>query len=72
MKVIVAGSRDITDYVWVLRAISEAKFKITEIVSGGAKGVDSLGEMYAKENGIPLKVFPADWKTYGKADYGPH
>lgn len=39
---------------------------ITEIVSGGAKGADFFGERYAKDNNIPLKIFKADWKKYGK------
>ena len=32
------------------------------IMSGGAHGADSLGERYAKENGLPLEIFPADWR----------
>jgi len=37
-----------------------------EIVSGGAKGADQLGEQYAKENNYNLRIFPADWDKYGK------
>jgi hypothetical protein len=61
MKVVVAGSRSITDYNLVSAAIKEPGFKIAEIVSGTAKGVDSLGEQWAKENNIPVKRFPAPW-----------
>ena len=32
----------------------------------GCRGADLLGEEYAKEHKIPLKIFPADWDTYGK------
>ena len=64
MKVIVAGSRSIIDYNIVYKAIMEAKIeKITEIVSGTAKGVDQMGERWAKENNIPIKKFPANWKN---------
>ena len=66
MKVIVAGSRDIVDYEIVKSAIVSSGFQITEIVSGGARGVDKLGEKYAKENNIPFVVFPANWDLYGK------
>lgn len=66
MKVIIAGCRDFNDYAHVCRAIKESEFEITEIVSGGANGVDKLGERYAKENNIPVKKFPADWNKYGK------
>lgn len=66
MKTIIAGSRNIVEYQSVLDAIKASGFEITEVVSGGARGVDSLGERYAKEKGIPLKVFPADWESYGR------
>lgn len=37
------------------------------IVSGKAKGADSLGEKYAKEKGYEILEFPADWEnTYDK------
>jgi hypothetical protein len=67
VKVIIAGSRELNDYEFIKSKIKETKFEITEIVSGGARGVDSLGERYAKENNIPVKVFPADWTKFGKA-----
>jgi predicted Rossmann fold nucleotide-binding protein DprA/Smf involved in DNA uptake len=61
MKTIIAGSRDITDYALVVRAVVESKFCITEVVSGTASGVDKLGERYALEKGIAIKSFPAAW-----------
>ena len=66
MKVIIAGSRDITNYNLLLKVIEKSKFEITEVVSGTARGVDKLGERYAEENNIPLKKFPADWNKYNK------
>lgn len=67
MKVIVAGSREITDYELVKKAIQDSGFQVTEIISGGARGVDSLGERYAKELNLPCEVISADWDVYGKA-----
>jgi len=67
MKTIIAGSRTIKNYVTVLDAIIKSKFDITEVVSGTAKGVDELGEVYAKINNIPIKQFPADWETHGRS-----
>lgn len=67
MKVIVAGGRDFNDFDVVANAIVESKFIITEIVSGCAAGVDTLGEIYAAENDIPVKKFPADWKKNGRS-----
>ena len=66
MKVIIAGSRGIIDYNIVKEAIEESGFQITEIVSGNARGVDKLGEKYAKENNIKIKQFIPDW-SQGKS-----
>ena len=66
MRVIIAGSRGITDYKQVEAAYLSSNIPITEIVSGGARGVDALGEQVAKNFGIPIKVFPADWDKHGK------
>ena len=44
MKVIIAGSRSITDATIVEKAINESGITITEMVCGGASGVDTLGE----------------------------
>lgn len=67
MRTIIAGGREITDYEEVCRAILFSNFDITEVVSGKARGVDTLGEQFAKEFNIPIKEFPADWNKHGKA-----
>lgn len=66
MKVIVAGSRSITDYELVKECIEKSDFEITEVVCGMAQGVDLLGKQYAEENNIAVKEFPANWKTDGR------
>ena len=70
MKVIIAGSRSVTDYGYVEDAMREAgKLGIvpTQILSGHAKGVDHLGERWADEHKIPCSTYPADWRLYGRA-----
>lgn len=67
MKVIIAGSRDYHEYDTLLQAITESEFNITTVISGGAKGVDALGEEYANNMNIPLNTYNADWNTHGKA-----
>lgn len=69
MKVIIAGTRDIKDYTLVVRAIEDSgwKDKITEVVSGCATGIDTLGEQWARANNIPVKEMPADWSSYGNS-----
>lgn len=66
MKTIIAGSRVITDLSIVEQAIRESGFEITVVISGGAKGVDTLGEEWAKKNGIPIIRFLPDWQQFGK------
>lgn len=67
MRVIIAGGRDFHDYGVLLDAIIECNFNIQTVVSGGAKGVDALGERYAEAADVPLKLYPADWERHGRA-----
>ena len=65
MKTIIAGSRTITDYQLIEDCCQLEN--ITEVVSGTARGVDKLGEQYANNHNIPVKLFPANWDYYGKS-----
>ncbi len=67
MKVIIAGSRDIVDPHVVDDAVRESGFEVTEVVSGGARGIDRMGELWGAKHGIPVKVFRADWEKHGKS-----
>ena len=71
MKLIIAGGRDFNDYNLIRdeadKFISELNPKSVTIVSGGAKGVDALGENYARSNNLKIKIFKADWSKYGRA-----
>ena len=70
MKVIaIVGSRGFNDYSMLERFI-KMNYPISDvslIVSGGANGADSLAEVFARENGIPIEVLKPDWKTFGKS-----
>lgn len=61
MKVIIAGGRDFKDYTKLQKAVEQSGFSITEVVSGGARGADKLGEKWANNNGVRIKSFPAQW-----------
>lgn len=61
MKTIIAGSREGFTIADVREAYIYSGFEITEVVSGGARGVDRLGEQFAKEMNIPIKQFIPDW-----------
>ena len=67
MKVIVAGSRTIEDYDRVAEAVDRSGYDVTELVSGTARGVDTLGERWAREHGVPVRRMPADWEEHGRA-----
>lgn len=67
MKTIIAGSRNITDYEIVKQAIILSGISVSEVVSGRARGVDTLGEKYALENNLPIKEFPALWDIWGRS-----
>lgn len=64
-KVIIAGSRTVTKYDIVERAINDSGWSkdITEVISGGAFGVDKCGEWWAERhlNKDKIKKFPAAW-----------
>ena len=71
-RVVVAGCRDYTDYENAKQFIDFCISNIRKnneiiIVSGGAKGADMLGERYARENGLKIERYLADWETYGKS-----
>ncbi len=71
-KVIICGSRTFSDYE-ALKAfcdrvlVNKAKTHKVVIVSGTARGADTLGERYAKEKGYACLRFPADWNRYGRS-----
>lgn len=73
IKVIIAGSRNFYDYFYaeekLLLYFKENNIHSTdiEIISGGARGADKIGEMFAKKFNVKLTIFPAQWDTYGKA-----
>jgi len=73
MRIIIAGSRSFDNYGMLkekcLYAISESSCTNIEIVSGGAKGADQLGEWFANEFHYPLKIFKADWSIGKSAGY---
>lgn len=67
MKTIIAGSRNINNVnLKVSEAVYYSGIKMTEIVSGTARGVDQAGELFGHKNNIPVKRFPAEWERLGR------
>lgn len=65
MKVIIAGSRGIYEYEFVERAMELSGWTPSLVLSGGARGIDRLGEQWAIHRGIPIQQFLPDY-DYGK------
>lgn len=72
-RILICGGRHFYNYSYleyILENIIDKKnldFSDLEIISGHCEGADKLGEKFAEENSIRLKIFPADWKQYGRA-----
>lgn len=70
-NLLVSGGRDFNNYLLLEEKLnyylSNKNKKDVIILSGHAKGTDTLAEYYANENGITLEIFPANWNEYGKS-----
>ena len=67
-RVIVAGGRDFFDYNLLKEKLDLVLSQVENnviIVSGMAKGADSLGERYAREHGLLVSYYPALWNQHG-------
>ena len=63
MKIAIVGSRSLN-----IQNLGEYLPEgITEIVSGGAKGIDTVAADYAKHNGIKLTLFLPEYSRYGRS-----
>ena len=70
MKLAVVGSRTLNHEsyrVTVYKLIDAHGQDLTEIVSGGAKGIDTFAADYARERGMLLTEFLPDWEQFGRS-----
>ena len=70
-RVIIAGGRDFDDYEYMSTKLNELfkdqnmfNNKAIKVISGMAKGADTLGIRYADEHKLTKILFPANWKVY--------
>lgn len=70
-RIIIAGGREFNNFVLLTQRVrfilSSMDHGDIEIVSGGARGADRLGEIIAEKERWALKKFPAEWNKYGTA-----
>lgn len=62
MKLAIVGSREIKN-IFIAEYLPT---DVTEIVSGGARGVDTLAKKYALEHNLKYTEFLPDYKAYGR------
>lgn len=69
-KLIVAGSRKYDDARYAFSVLEKILKTLPDtdivIVSGGAKGADTIGEQFAKSKGLQTEILIPDWDGQGK------
>jgi predicted Rossmann fold nucleotide-binding protein DprA/Smf involved in DNA uptake len=63
--VAVVGSRELNLAGIVQRVIEALPAGVT-VVSGGARGVDTMAEVLARGRGLAVEVFAPAWRTHGR------
>lgn len=72
MKLMVCGSRTITDSTWVFeqidKLVQEQNFDLSTLtlVDGGAKGVDTFAAHWANEKNVQIEWHRPDWARRGR------
>jgi hypothetical protein len=68
-RVLVCGGRDFADAEWMSRVLGafHKALPIEVIIHGDARGADRMAGQWAKRQGIPVEVYPADWQRHGRA-----
>lgn len=68
MRVLVCGSRTFNDWDLFKDTMSElVPGNDHTIISGAARGADTMASEWAKYRGCALEEYPAKWYEYGKA-----
>ncbi len=68
MVIAIVGSRTWVEDGRIAQIVSliQRKHPDALIISGGARGVDTIAIRVAKRLGLSTKVYPADWDKHGK------
>ena len=66
MKVAIVGSRDYPSPSLV-RAFVNTLPDDTIIISGGARGVDTVAEQAARYRHLKVEIYPAEWDKWGRS-----
>ena len=70
-KILVCGGRNFTELEFLSAKldafVATLEASSIKIISGGARGADTLAAIYARNRCYELTVYPADWSTWGNA-----
>jgi hypothetical protein len=61
MRVLVCGSRDLTDERLMFDVLDSLSPRPVLIIHGAYRGADTLAGKWARKNGIASAAYPADW-----------
>ena len=73
MRLAIVGGRDFTNFsllesiLWDLLHIRRGTIPKDTIISGGARGADSLAKKYVKEEELEYVEYLPEWDKYGKS-----
>lgn len=67
MILVISGGRNYRLTNNDIKLLDSIRHLITEIVSGGATGVDSEAKKYAHNHSIKFTEFKANWRIFGKS-----
>lgn len=72
-RIIIASGRNFNDYEYMSTKLNDIfedenvfNNKTIKVISGMAKGADTLGIRYADENKLTKILYPANWKAYSR------
>lgn len=68
MRVLVCGGRDFGDFPFLYEWLDafHAHYVIEVLIHGEARGADRLAGFWAKDRGIAVQGFRADWEAHGR------
>ena len=67
VRVLICGDRNWTDRGPIEAYLASLTPEFTVVVHGGARGADMIGGEVAKQMGMAVEQYSANWKQYGKA-----
>ena len=69
MRVLVCGGRDYADRDWLFQELDALRLArgVNVVISGCARGADTLGLEWAEARGIEVAPYPADWDRHRRA-----